>query len=398
MTLPARLTCLMLSVACVPAGAVTARVAASAPAVASAPAAAASASEATHRPAPMTVRIGAALPLSGAQQPYGREVLDAMRMAVADLDAQDLRIGGRPVRWVLDARDDTSGAAATARALVADGVAAVVGDLGSRAVARSAPVYFAAGVPQITPSAGDPKLAQRGWQTFHRIVANDDALGAALALYAGRRLHARRAMIVGDDSSTGRGVARAFERAAPGAGLQMLPAARASAVAPLVAAVRAAAPDVVLYRGRAVFGAALLRALRVGGVHARFLGARRLCSRDFARLAGRDADADVVCVQGGDVLDRTPAGTAWRQRFDALYGAGVFQLYAPYAYDATMVLAHAMVAAGSSVGRDYAPLLRQRAFAGVTRRDIRFNVDGELLRPHVTIDDFSHGAKQALNR
>lgn len=350
------------------------------------------------------VTLGVVVPLSGDLSPYGREALDGVRLAISDLNARNVVIGGRPVRWAVDVRDDEgkpARAVAAARELVADHVAGVIGDLDGASTQASAPVYFAAGIQQITPASGDPATAHQGWTTFHRIVANDYAVGASLALYAGRKLKAKTAMIVDDGTSEGGALTAAFERAADAGGLQLLQApanVRDVDVAALAAKVKAASPDVVFYRGAESFGADLLRRLRALGVQARVLGGKVLCSARFAGLAGDAANAGVVCAQASRPLERMPQARKWMQRFKERFGADPTRLTGPHAYDAAMSLAQAMIKAGSTDPHVYGDALRDPGYDGITRNDIRFNADGELVSPSITISTFSRGTKVDLGR
>ena len=350
------------------------------------------------------VTLGAALPLSGDLAPYGHEALDGIRLAISDLNARHVVIDGEAVQWNIDVRDDegrAAKAAEVAHQLVEDHVAGVVGDLDGSSTEASAPIYFAAGIQQITPASGDPATAHHGWTTFHRIVANDYAVGASLAFYAGRKLKAKTAMVVDDGSSEGEALTAAFERAADAGGLQLLPEpvhARDGDVAALAAKVKEASPDVVFYRGAESFGAELLKRLRALGVKARVLGGKVLCSARFAGLAGDAANAGVVCAQASRPLARMPQAQKWMQRFKERFGADPTRLTGPHAYDAAMTLAQAMIKAGSTDPHVYGDALRDPGYDGVTRNDIRFNADGELVSPSITISTFSRGAKVDLAR
>lgn len=127
-----------------------------------------------------------------------------------------------------------------------------------------------------------------------------------------------------------------------------------------------------------------------------FFGGDGVCSNKLTELAGGSPLVDRVrCAEGGLPLDRMPAGKAFKQRYEARF-AGQFQVFSPYTYDATMVLADAMVRAGSPDPKVYAAQLRTTRFAGVTSR-IEFGSDGELKTPATTIFEFRGGKKLPLN-
>src|SRR6478736_8814693 len=76
------------------------------------------------------VKIGHVAPLSGPQAHYGRDNENGVRMAIDDLNAQGVVIGGKPVRLEIQAEDDASDpkqGTAAAQKLCDSRVAGVVG-------------------------------------------------------------------------------------------------------------------------------------------------------------------------------------------------------------------------------------------------------------------------------
>jgi branched-chain amino acid transport system substrate-binding protein len=101
--------------------------------------------------------------------------------------------------------------------------------------------------------AGEPgRYSPTGHRGYARLAPTDDVQGAANALFA-RRHGARRAFVVQDTSSYGRGLAAAFEGAAKALGLDYAGAARwdpeAGGYRALAARVRAKKPDTVFVAG-----------------------------------------------------------------------------------------------------------------------------------------------------
>ena len=94
-------------------------------------------------------------------------------------------------------------------------------------------------------------------------------------------------------------------------------------------------------------------------------------------------------------MAKMPGGTAWRARYDAKFPKQ-FQIYSPYTYDATMVLAEAMQKAGSTDPKVYLPVLAKIEYQGVTAK-IGFESDGELKNPQLTVYQYKDGKKTPLN-
>ena len=67
----------------------------------------------------------------------------------------------------------------------------------------------------------------------------------------------------------------------------------------------------------------------------RFLGGDGTCTNEIAKLSGNARTLEnVACATGGASLDRMPGGKAWKQKDDQRF-PGQFQVYSPYACDAT---------------------------------------------------------------
>ena len=89
-----------------------------------------------------------------------------------------------------DAADPKQGTAA-AQKLCDAKVAGVVGHLNSGTTIPASKVYNDCGIPHVTASATNPNLTKPGYKTTFRIIANDNALGAGLALLRRRQAEAQ---------------------------------------------------------------------------------------------------------------------------------------------------------------------------------------------------------------
>src|SRR3954467_3111909 len=133
------------------------------------------------------VKIGHVAPLSGAQAHYGKDNENGVRMAIEDLNAKGVSIGGKKVKLEIAAEDDGADpkqGTAAAQKLCDSKVAGVVGHLNSGTTIPASKVYNDCGIPHVTGAATNPNLTKPGYKTTYRIIANDNALGAGLAFYA----------------------------------------------------------------------------------------------------------------------------------------------------------------------------------------------------------------------
>ena len=356
----------------------------------------------TAQAAELRVVIGVAVPLSGALAASGQDAVNGVRMAIRKLNAEHAGIAGQPVHWAVDAEDDQglpNQATLVAQKLVDEHVNGVVGHQTSGCTFPAARIYSEAGIPQITPSSTAPKIAQQGYKTFFRMIANDNALGAGLADYADKTLKATRVAVIDDRTAYGQGLADVFTDTAKKLGIRVVDREytddKSTQFSAILTRIKGDKPDVVFYGGMYSQAGPLVRQMRQFGMKAILMGGDGICSPAMAELAGSDVNG-TICAQGGVPLSQLPRGEAWKAAYDAEFGAGAFQLYSPYAYDATMVLAHAMMKARSADPKVYLPFIRNVGLNGITGNDIRFTATGELLHPSITLSEFEDGKKTPL--
>ncbi|GGQ51479.1 branched-chain amino acid ABC transporter substrate-binding protein [Couchioplanes azureus] len=107
-----------------------------------------------------------------------------------------------------DSQGEPAVAPGVARNLVADKkILGIVGPPFSGESEAADPIFEEAGIPTITPSATRTSLSSKGWKTFHRAVANDDAQGPAAANYISDVLKAEKVFVADDQSAYGAGLA-----------------------------------------------------------------------------------------------------------------------------------------------------------------------------------------------
>ena len=352
----------------------------------------------------MVVKIGHVAPTSGPQAHYGKDNENGVRMAIEDLNAQGVTIGGRKVRFEIAAEDDAADpkqGTAAAQKLCDAKVAGVVGHLNSGTTIPASKVYNDCGIPHITGAATNPNLTRPGYKTTYRIIANDNALGAGLAFYAADALKLKRVAIVDDRTAYGQGVAEVFKRTAQQKGMQIVDEQfttdKATDFMSILTAIKGKNPDAIFYGGMDPQAGPMLRQMeQLGMGNVKFFGGDGICTSEIAKLAGGAKTlGNVVCAEGGASLGKMPGGTAWKAKYDAKY-PGQFQVYSPYTYDATFVLVDAMKRANSVDPKVYTAKLAETNFRGITST-IAFEPNGELKNPAITLYVYKDGKKSPLN-
>ena len=352
----------------------------------------------------MVVKIGHVAPMSGPQAHYGKDNENGARLAIDDLNAKGVTIGGKKVKLELAAEDDAADpkqGTAAAQKLFDAKVAGVVGHLNSGTTIPASAIYEKCGIPMVTPSATNPKLTQQGFKYIFRILANDNALGAGLALHAANNLHLKRIAVIDDRTAYGQGVAEVFAATAKTKGIQIVDQQyttdKATDFMAILTAIKSKNPDGIFYGGMDAQGGPMLRQMeQLGLSNVKFFGGDGICTDKIIELSGGAKTlGGVVCAEGGSSLAKMPGGTAWKARYDAKYPKQ-FQVYSPYTYDGVHVLVQAMVDAGSSDPKVYLPKLKAINYKGVTA-NISFDKDGELKNPAMSLYMYKDGKKVPLN-
>lgn len=377
--------------------------AAAAPGAAAAPAATAAPAAPSSADAPLVVRIAHAGPVSGPIASLGKDEENGVRMALDDLNAKGLEIGGRKLRWKLEAGDDGGDpgqAVALARRLCDKKVAAVVGHLQSGTTLPATSIYHDCGIVMVTPAASNPAITQAGYDTTYRVIADDRAMVDALVAHAVGKLGVKRAAIIDDRSAYGQGIVALFEAEAREQGIEIVDKQftgdKATDFVPILTAIKGKKPDAIFFGGLDAQAGPMLRQMaQLAMDKVRLLGGDGLCTLRLPELAGNTSPLrNVTCAVGGSPLERMPGGAAWKQRYDQRF-PDQYQVFSPYAYDATMVLAQAMVRADSIRPDAYIPYLRQTRHDGVTA-PIAFTPQGELQAPVVTLYHYAQGVRKPL--
>jgi branched-chain amino acid transport system substrate-binding protein len=346
------------------------------------------------------VRIGFAAPLTGPQAHYGQDMLNGARLAAETWAAQPPVVAGQPLRIELlpeDDQADPARATVIAQHLVDAGVVGVVGHFNSGTSIAAAPVYARAGVAEIA-MASAPAYTRQGLATTFRALSSDQQQGAAAAHFVRAAGDLKRVAVIDDRSAYGQGLAEEFERALRAGGGTMVRHDYADEhttdFRALLTRIRAERPDLIFFGGIDAAGAAIARQMRELGLRAILMGGDMLKSPAFLDLAGAAAEGAIATLPGTPVM-AMPGGADYAARYHKRFGQDP-EVYSPYAYDALNILVAAMQAADSRSPEAIRAALASGSFHGVTRAEIRFAPNGDLLSGVVSLYRVEQGAWRAL--
>lgn len=313
------------------------------------------------------LRIGTLMPTSGNFAFLGPAQVAAVSVAVAEINAAG-GVNGKQVELL--PRDSGDASTTTAEASLADLVTnkadVVIGPTSSVLADRLIPALVAAKLPMISPAATFPDLttADDDGLFFRTIPAYGDQ-GTALAKVISAKGGQKVALVYTDDdlgaailptltAGLKKGKSTLFAEPVPAATTDF---------APIVAAVVAAKPDVVVL-ATAYSSLDLTKALITQLVGAGFGGAKLwLTTQNAGDYSQALPSGSIIGVNG--IIEGAQAADAFTARLKAVTPAlGTFR-YAPEAYDATIMAALAATIAKDDSGAAIAGALQDVSRGGI---------------------------------
>jgi branched-chain amino acid transport system substrate-binding protein len=236
----------------------------------------------------------------------------------------------------------------------------------------------------VSPTAASPELSGISRWVF-RLITNDSVFGVTLGRRAGAL--GRRAAVLYDNNSFGRGGADAFRRNFPGTLVSVDPIASGdSALGPFVRFWEQRGVELVFVAGISPSGVAVLQERQRQGFRGMVLG-----TDSWTSLVNQPELAEGVLIGTRfSPLEQRAEVIRFNEEFRARYGRPP-DGFAAYGYDATRVLAHALKEGGVSRAavRDYLAALRSRGGVPGVTGTVAFTPTGDpvaggfvLLRIH----------------
>jgi branched-chain amino acid transport system substrate-binding protein len=350
--------------------------------------------------ADLSLKIGLAGPLTGPQALLGKDNENGARLAIEELNAAGLSIGGQKAKLELLSEDDQAdprNATIVAQKFVDQQVNGVIGHLNSGATIPASKIYHDAGIVQISPSATAIAYTAQGYRTAFRLMTNDAQQGLALANYATKVLKAKQIAIIDDRTAYGQGLADEFEKDVKAAGATVIGREytndKAVDFTAVLTTLKSKKPQVVFFAGMSPQAGPMARQFANLQLKAQFLSADGTRTPEFIKLAGAAAEG-VIASAPGVILEQTPEGKAFIAKFAAKYG--VIQNYAAYAYEAVLTMVEAMKAAQSADPAKYLPFLAKTKRHG-SIGDIAFDAKGDIQGGKVTLYQVKQGNWVALS-
>lgn len=270
------------------------------------------------------VGIALVAPFTGNQRDYGIQLSNGMNLAI---DESNDRRGLTDFGYVFHSFDDQADPGVAQQqadfALIDPLTSVVVGHVGAQETYLALPVYHQKGVPVIIPTSPLALLTRTGYDDVFRLCPTDIVEGQQAARYAERTLKAKNAAIVYEQNDYGADAGGGFvDYAKSGKALAVKDFPidiNLKNVNATVAAVKAAAPDVLYLSGDGQDMGSVLAALRAAGVSAPALASQALYDDRAIKAAGSGASGLIVssCVPP---LELMPTAQIFVRHYEARYG------------------------------------------------------------------------------
>jgi branched-chain amino acid transport system substrate-binding protein len=281
-------------------------------------------------------------PLTGESANLGKNSLNGAKLAIDEANKN----GGTKIKLLsFDSQGDPAQATTIKDRYIHDkNVIGVVGPTFSGETKAILPDLQSNGLVMVSPSATNVLLPTivPNETVFHRIMADDDAQGKALAGYLTKVLKAKKIAYIHDNSDYGRGLAEGTKKLTEAAGAKTVLTdviePKGQDYSSAVNKVKAAAPDVVMYGGYYTDAGHLRKQLVDANVKVPFLGGDGSFDPGFIDAGGANADgATISCPCNLATPESAGALGDFARNYKTLNGSDP-GTYSTEGYDAAKIL------------------------------------------------------------
>ncbi len=254
------------------------------------------------------------------------------------------------------------------KAVQDDKLIGLVGPSFSGETEATGPTFAEAGLVTVSPSATNPALSTNGWDTFHRVLGNDDTQAPAAATFITGTLGAKKVFVVDDASEYGKGLADGVADSLGGAVTDRdTVQQKQTDFSATVTKVKAADVDALFYGGYYAEAGLLSKQLKAAGWTGTFVSGDGSLDPGFIQAGGIDGSF-LTCPCA-------PSPDDFAAKFKELNGADP-GTYSAEAYDAATVLLSG-IGEGNDTREALLDWVNNYDADGITKH-IKFDETGEV--------------------
>ena len=328
-----------------------------------------------------SVKIGFNVPLTGFAAADGKSALNGAKLAVKQAN-QSGGINGKMIELVVydDQASPKQAVPISNKLIEKDKVVAAISGSYSGATRAAAGVFQSAEIPYISAYAVHPEITKAGNYVF-RTSFMGEVQGRAGAKLIGATLQRKRVVLITLKNDFGKSLAAGFKEAAGQFNLQIVNEYEYSIkdrqFGPIVAKVKADAPEAIYATGYFFTAGPLVSQLRAAGITVPVIGQEGYDSEQFIKIAGKASEGTIIT----NSLDRDSNSSETRSfisEFEAMAGHKV-DMVAASGHTAMKVLVAAMKKAGTTSPSAIRNAIAQTNLVASTG-SISFNDLGEVQK------------------
>ena len=328
-----------------------------------------------------SVKIGFNVPLTGFAAADGKSALNGAKLAVKQAN-QAGGINGKMIELVVydDQASPKQAVPISNKLIEKDKVVAAISGSYSGATRAAAGVFQSAEIPYISAYAVHPEITKAGNYVF-RTSFMGEVQGRAGAKLIGATLQRKRVVLITLKNDFGKSLAAGFKEAAGQFNLQIVNEYEYSIkdrqFGPIVAKVKADAPEAIYATGYFFTAGPLVSQLRAAGITVPVIGQEGYDSEQFIKIAGKASEGTIITTS----LDRDSNSSETRSfisEFEAMAGHKV-DMVAASGHTAMKVLVAAMIKAGTTSPSAIRNAIAQTNLVASTG-SISFNDLGEVQK------------------
>ena len=328
-----------------------------------------------------SVKIGFNVPLTGFAAADGKSALNGAKLALNQAN-QAGGINGKMIELVIydDQASPKQAVPISNKLIEKDKVVAAISGSYSGATRAAAGVFQSAEIPYISAYAVHPEITKAGNYVF-RTSFMGEVQGRAGAKLIGATLQRKRVVLITLKNDFGKSLAAGFKEAAGQFNLQIVNEYEYSIkdrqFGPIVAKVKADAPEAIYATGYFFTAGPLVSQLRAAGITVPVIGQEGYDSEQFIKIAGKASEGTIITTS----LDRDSNSSETRSfisEFEAMAGHKV-DMVAASGHTAMKVLVAAMKKAGTTSPSAIRNAIAQTNLVASTG-SISFNDLGEVQK------------------
>ncbi|MGI8527327.1 MAG: branched-chain amino acid ABC transporter substrate-binding protein [Pseudolabrys sp.] len=326
------------------------------------------------------IKMGVEIPATGANAAFGAQIKNGADQAITDINAAGGIMGQKiSVQYGDDAADPKQGVS-VANKFAADGVKFVIGPFNSGVTIPASEVYQENGILEVTPSATNPKITERGMWNIFRTCGRDDQQGAVAAQYIMKNMKGKKIAIVHDKTTYGQGLADETKKALNKGGVKEVLYEGINVgekdFSALVSKIKQSGADLVYWGGLHTEGGLIVRQMRDAGVKAPMMGGDGITTDEFAQIGGPGTEGTLMTY--GPDATKNPAAKDVVAKFKAKNFNP--EAYTLYSYAAVEIIKQAAEAAKSLDPKKVAEKMHSGMKFKTVIGDISYDKKGDLTK------------------